>query len=426
MFSSRYTYGFAHLLNELSNEEKPVATAVLRGVDPNAVAQAFSNVSVESAYGLADLMRISCLLDDGPWKEKMKAEVDRTQLLNFASNEGLQDKADLFGRFCASVMSWDEDLALDMAEQFIPFAQAALVRDPIEGFRELDYEFFMMVLGVFDPLGVLVGKLKPDRRRISIARRTCKVLDPVVVARQLSDTRFRDFQTAAGFLSVLYRCAPKIYDGVVRQLNWAKLDAQIADDWASPSHEAVVLLSMLALSDTTRPLVSDFIASRADRIMELPPRLILLAPQVGTEHVKAGKTLRLAEFGHVKWEVGAGALHLLGTDKPELVAQAVRPFVNVIAKGIEDYHRNEADAAEFLILVLLEMAPKVWEDILLALDVAVAEKSLTNCLSKGREHRRSAALVVDTAKSIRGDIGEMARRLRKRFPKSSVPLETPP
>ena len=159
-------YGFAHLLNELSNEEKPVATAVLRGVDPNAVAQAFSNVSVESAYGLADLMRISCLLDDGPWKEKMKAEVDRTQLLNFASNEGLQDKADLFGRFCASVMSWDEDLALDMAEQFIPFAQAALVRDPIEGFRELNYEFFMMVLGVFDPLGVLVGKLKPDRRRI--------------------------------------------------------------------------------------------------------------------------------------------------------------------------------------------------------------------------------------------------------------------
>ena len=419
-------YGFAHLLNELSNEEKPVATAVLRGVDPNAVAQAFSNVSVESAYGLADLMRISCLLDDGPWKEKMKAEVDRTQLLNFASNEGLQDKADLFGRFCASVMSWDEDLALDMAEQFIPFAQAALVRDPIEGFRELNYEFFMMVLGVFDPLGVLVGKLKPDRRRISIARRMCKVLDPVLVARQLSDTRFRDFQTAAGFLSVLYRCAPKKYDGVVRQLNWAKLDAQIADDWASPSHEAVVLLSMLSLSDNTRPLVSDFIASRADRILEMPPRLILLAPQVGTEHVKAGKRLRLAKFSHVEWEVGAGALYLLGTDQPGLVAQAVRPFVNDITKGIESYHRNEADAAEFLILVLLEMAPDVWEDILLALDVAVAEKSLTNCLSKGREHRRSAALVVDTAQRIPGDIGEMARRLRKRFPKSSVPSETPP
>ena len=419
-------YGFAHLLNELSNEAKPVATAVFRGVEPNPIAQAYSNVSVESAYGLADLMRTLCSLDDGPWKEKMKAEVDSTQLLNFASNDGLRDNPYLFGRFCSSVMWWDEDLALDMAERFIPFAQAALVRHPIEGFRELDYEFFMLVLRVFDPLGVYVGKLKPDRRRSSIARRTCKILDPVLVARQLSGARIRDFQTAAGLLNILYRCVPKKYEDIVRQINWAKLDAQIADDWADPSHETEVLLSMLSLSETTRPWVSDFIASRADRILEMPPRLILLAPGVGTEHLKAGKKLRLAKFSHVEWEMGAVALSLVGADQPELVAPAVRPFVNDIAKDIVCYHRNEADEAEFLIRVLVEMAPNVWEDILLALDVAVAEESLTNCLAKGRGHRRAAALVVDTAQRIRGDIGEMARRLRKRFPKASVPSETPP
>ena len=277
-------YGFAHLLNQLSNE-KPVATAVFRGIEPSPIAQAYSNVSVESAYGLADLMNTLCSLDDGPWKEKMKAEVDSTQLLNFANDEGLRENPYLFCRFCSSVMLWDEDLALDMAERFIPFAQAALVRHPIEGFRELDYEFFMLVLRVFDPLGAYVGKLKPDRRRSSIARRTCKMLDPVLVARQLSDARIRDFQTAAGLLSVLYRCTPKKYESIVRQLDWAKLDAQIAADWADPSHETEVLLSMLSLSETTRPLVSDFIASRADRILEMPPRLILLAPRVGADHL---------------------------------------------------------------------------------------------------------------------------------------------
>ena len=418
-------YGFAHLLNQLSNE-KPVTTAVSRGIEPSPIAQAYSNVSVESAYGLADLMNTLCSLDDGPWKEKMKAEVDSTQLLNFANNEGLRENPYLFCRFCASVMLWDEDLALDMAERFIPFAQAALVRHPIEGFRELDYEFFMLVLRVFDPLGAYVGKLKPDRRRSSIARRTCKMLDPVLVARQLSDARIRDFQTAAGLLSVLYRCTPKKYESIVRQLDWAKLDSQIAADWADPSHETEVLLSMLSLSETTRPLVSDFIASRADRILEMPPRLILLAPRVGADHLKAGKKLRLAKFDHVDWEMGAGALYLVGTDRPELVAPAVRPFVDDIAKGIVSYHRNEANEAEFLIRVLIEMAPNVWEDILLALDVAVAEESLTNCLAKGRGHRRAAALVLDTAQRIRGDIGEMARRLRKRFPKASVPSETPP
>ena len=108
------------------------------------------------------------------------------------------------------------------------------------------------------------------------------------------------------------------------------------------------------------------------------------------------------------------------------MAPAVRPFVDDIAKGIVSYHRNEANEAEFLIRVLIEMAPNVWEDILLALDVAVAEESLTNCLAKGRRHRRAAALVLDTAQRIRGDIGEMARRLRKRVPKASVPSATPP
>lgn len=370
-------------------------------------------------------MRILCLLGAGPWKEKLKAEVDSIQLLNFATSEGLRDHPYLFGCFCASVMSLDENLALDMAERFIPIAQTAMVRDPIEGFQALGHEFFMMVLGVFDPLRVHVGKLKPDRRRISIARRTCKVLDPVLVACQLSDTRFRNFETAAGLLSVIYRCAPKKYDGIVRQLDWTQINTQIADDWADPSHETVALLSTLSLSQATRTLVSDFIASRADRILQMPPGLVLLAPQVGIEHVKAGKRLRLAESSHVWWVVGAGALYLVGKDQPELVTQTVRPFVNDIAKSIENYHRDGTGPAEFLICVLMEMAPNVWKNMLLALDATAAEECLTDCLTKGREHRRTAALVVESARTIRGDIGEMARRLRKRFPKTSVPSKTP-
>ena len=65
-------YGFAHLLNGLSNEVRPTAEAVLGGIDPAPIAHAYSNVSLESAYGLADLMRTMCSLDNGPLKEKMK------------------------------------------------------------------------------------------------------------------------------------------------------------------------------------------------------------------------------------------------------------------------------------------------------------------------------------------------------------------
>ena len=419
-------FGFARLLNDLSQQAMPSAEAICRSLKPAPIAQAYSNVSLESAYGLANLMSTLCSLDEGDWNEKMKAHVDSSKLLNFASDEELQHKPYLFGRFCSSVTYWNDDLALDMAERFIPCAQAALAHDSIQAFRDLGHDFLMPVLRVFDPLGLYVGKLQPDRRRWSIARRMCKNLDPELVARHLSSARIRDFQSAADVLDFMYRCVPKKYDDVMRQLDWDKLDAEIAEDWANPSHETEVLLALMSMSETTRPLVSDFIALRADRILEMPPRLILLVPRVGTEHVRAGKVLRLAKFGHVEWEFGAIALTLIGEDQPELVEPAVRPFVDDVAKGIESYHRNYAAEAEFLIRVLMEMAPEVWEDILLALDAHLAEESLANCLAEGRGHRRAAALVVDSAQRTRGQVGEMARRLRKRFPKSSVPSDRVP
>ena len=62
------------------------------------------------------------------------------------------------------------------------------------------------------------------------------------------------------------------------------------------------------------------------------------------------------------------------------------------------------------------MVPSIWEDILLSLDIERAEESLANCLADGSGHRRAAALVVDSAQQTGGQVGEMARRLRKRFP----------
>lgn len=419
-------YGFAWLLNNLGQESKPSVEAIFRGLKPVPIAQAYSNVSLESAYGLAELMSRLCYLGGGDWAEKMKAHVDSSQLLKFASDEELRHKPYPFSRFCSSVIYWNEDLALEMAERFIPCAQAAFAQDPIQAFRGLADDFLMEVLRVNDPLELYVGKWRPNRRRWSIARRMCKHLDPELVARHISCARIRDFRSVAGLLDFLCRCVPKKYDLVIRQLDWAKLDAEIAEDWASPSHETTALLGCMSMSETTRPLVSDLIAARAEYILEMPPNLVLIAPQVGIMHVKAGKKLRLADFGHVEWEFGTIALVRIGEDHPELVGPTVKPFVDEIAKDIESYHRNEADEAELLIRVLIEMAPEVWEKIVLALDAELAAESLANCLAKGSGHRRAAALVVDSAQRARGQVGEMARRLRKRFPKSSVPPDRLP
>lgn len=282
------------------------------------------------------------------------------------------------------------------------------------------------MLRVFDPLGVYVGKLKPDARRWSIARRMSKKLDPTLVARQLSATQIRKFQSAAGLLDFIFRCAPKKYEAVVRQLDWAKLDAEIGNDWADPSHETEVLLGLLSLHEATRAIVADFIAARADRIQELPPRLVLLAPEAGIAHVAAGKRLRLARFGHLEWDMGALALYIIGESRPDLVEAAARPFIGNIAKSLESYNRNFAGEAEPLIRVLIDKAPSVWAEVLSTLDVDVSEKSLVDCLGKGGSHQRAAALVIESALQMEGPIREMAHRLRKRFPKGSIPPTASP
>ena len=114
--------------------------------------------ALDSAYGLAELMGRLCSLDDGDWNEKMNAHVDSSRLLNFASDEELRHKPYAFGRFCSSVMHWNDDLALEMAERFIPCAQEVLAKDPIQAFRDLDHEFFMAVLSRIRSVAIVCGQ----------------------------------------------------------------------------------------------------------------------------------------------------------------------------------------------------------------------------------------------------------------------------
>jgi hypothetical protein len=183
---------------------------------------------------------------------------------------------------------------------------------------------------------------------------------------------------------------------------------------------------LLSMREAARSMVSEFIASRADQIVEMPPRLVLLAPEVGIAHVAAGKRLTLAKHGHVEWEMGAVALYLIGEARPDLIAPAVKPFVGEIAKSLASYDRNHTGDAHFLFHLLIEKAPEVWREVLSALDVDAVERSLVACLRMDAGHRHAAAMVVNSAIGVSGAIGAMAQRVRTRFPKASVPTDTPP
>jgi hypothetical protein len=281
-------YGFGYILNNLAQQDRDVAEKAVAAADPIAIATAYSNANPDTAYGLADLLRsIASVKVDG-FNAEVRAALDRDKLREFAKQEAFLEDAFIFSKFCSSVVWWDENLALEMAEFFVPTAQQILAKDPVEGFHQLSFDFASTVLRVFDVLHVYVGKLKPTRRQWTIARRMCEKIDPKLVAEHISRVRPRHFQSAGFFLHFLYQSTPRKYEAVLRQLDWGKLDSVIGDDWENMPHDTEVLLSTLYSRPPTQHLVQKFISDRADRIVHFPPRLMLMVPEVGLAHMAKG------------------------------------------------------------------------------------------------------------------------------------------
>lgn len=419
-------YGFGHILNSLTQQDREVAKKVVASADPIDIAMAYSNATPDTAYGLAELMRSVAYVKVDDFNDKVVAAIDRDKLRELATHESFLKDTFIFSRFCASVGWLDENLALEMAELFVPTAQQVLAKDPVEGFHQLSQDFASTVLRVFDVLNVYVGKLKPTRRQWAIARRMCEKIDPRRVAEHISTVRPRHFQSAGFFLHFLCQSAPRKYEATLRQVDWEKLDSVIGEDWANMPHDTEVLLGTLYYRKPTQHLVQKFISSRADRIVHLPPRLMLMEPEVGLEHLARGGALRLAQHGHLNWDMGGIALAFVAESRPELIEPAVAPFIDTIARGVTNYNRSYTGPAEGLVRIIIEYAPAAWSEVLSKFDPTEAEKNLAECLTKDEDHRRTAASVIASAMSLDGPVGDMARRLRARFPKASIaPTDTP-
>jgi hypothetical protein len=419
-------YGFGHILNNLAQQDREVAEKAVAAADPVAIAAAYSNANPDTAYGLADLLRSVAYVKVDDFNAKVRAAIDRDKLRELAKHEGFLEDAFIFSKFCASVVCWDEDLALEMAELFVPTAQQVLAKDPVEGFHQLSHDLASTVLRVFDVLNVYVGKLKATRRQWAIARRMCEKIDPKRVAEQLSTVPPRHFQSAGFFLHFLCQSAPRKYEAVIRQLDWGKLDSVIGEDWANMPHDTEVLLGTLYLRPSTRHFVQKFISDRVERIVHLPPRLMLMVPEAGLAHLARGGSLRLAQYDHVSWDFGGIALTIIADARPELVEQAVGPFVDAIVRAVTNYNRDSTGPAEGLVRAVIKHAPAAWHQVLAKLDPAVAEKNLAECLRGDADHRRTAAAVIESAMTLDGPVGGMARSLRARFPKASTaPTDAP-
>jgi hypothetical protein len=413
-------YSVGVLVNNIHNQDKEFAKLIVSASTPTTLANTVSRITPVDAYSLGFLLGRIGVIWSKSWSAAFTEALDRPSLLRLAANWPDTEPLSGLAELCAGLLLHDEDMALAMVESALPVFQEAFARDPFGTFRELD-DIAMIVLRVFDPLGVYKGAQKADRRRIQIAKRMITKLDPSSVSRQLSAIRRREFQPAANFMAFVFTLLPAKFRKAIFALDWTRLEETIGSQWADLPHDMQILFSVLFFSKDTRPMASDLISRNLHRIEALPTRLALIAPDAAIKHVESGRPVALAKHGHFEWRFSAGVVSEFAKKRPDLLQPLLAPFVKAAGRILSNKHPSFfSEAGEFL-RVLEEAVPSSLQALLEGVEVASAEEGWTASLSAGGKPRQTAALLVQASLSRQDSLGDMARRLRKRYPRASVP-----
>ncbi|MCU1250074.1 MAG: hypothetical protein JWQ49_3103 [Edaphobacter sp.] len=412
-------YGLGHLLNHLRNEAKDTLASLLKLVPPRSMAEAINHVTVEQCHSLAVLLKSFSNQKSRTWAQEVASLLRADRLFALADTWHDIDRVYALSELCHSLEWFDEDLALNLVEHSLPVIKKAMFENPTESFANLDH-LLMATLRVWDPLGVFVGKYRPDARRMSLARRICQGFEVKRLARQLSEVSKRDFQRAAHVLAFLHRVSPRKFQAVAGEIDLDRINEAFGDEWQNMKHDAEVLLGVLFTAKSARDQVVKLIDRNVAKIKRFPPRLALMAPETALRYVDGGGTVALVSFDHVDWHLGSVVLTLFAEQRKELFEALVRPCESAVAASLSQAHPSwYGEASDFLMLLKTE-CPESLQRILTLMDVEKARVGWTACLKDKAGARRTASILVQAAYGRDDSIGELARELRSHFPRAST------
>ncbi len=412
--------GVGRLTNSVGQSDKAFAEAMVGASDPERVAAAVSNVTAQTAFNLAEMLSMTGGARPEAWKARFAADLDRKALVAVGRQWPKDEPIVCYARLCQSVCWTDEDLALDMVEGVLPAATRALDSDPVSTFHELD-DIASRVLRVLDVLGIYKGKHRPSTRGRRLAAKLCGGLKPRVLAKQLSAIPKRDFQQAAMLLSFLSTVSPTKFNQTVAAIDWEQVSLTIGDDWAHLFHEAEVFLGVCFQSREHRLAITALITRNADRIDLLAPRLALMAPDVAFRHVEQGRRIGLSNVHHVDWRAGPGLVANFADARPDLLQTLLAPAEPHVAGALSQRHPSFFGESALFLRLVRQFAPQSLDRLLGQIDVTGAEIGWATALAKGGASCRAAALLVEFALGRNDAVGALARRLRMRFIKRSIP-----
>jgi hypothetical protein len=422
-------YALGSLVNQITYRQEEFGTAIRGRVSPNIMADSINTAASIHACEIAELISLSHLTSDEPWKVTYLAALDRDHLFHLVSTWPSEAPLSLVAELCKHISHVDEALACELIEALAPSITVRLQNDPQGAFQELN-DLFWHALRVYDPLGLYVVKRRATTKMKRAARRICACWEPRHLADKLSRSDERSFQAAAGLLDVLRKVSPTVFAATVQALDWQRIGNAIGSGWKDEIGDARMLLSVAWQLPTARPTISEFIARNEAQIANLSPRLAWMAPEVAFRHLAAGKPVSITKHGHGEWPLGVAMLARIARTRPSLLAALLEPHYAPIAAILSQQSPSFWDEAALFIRVLAEVDEPGLTRILDQIDPASATEGWRKALLGGEAHRKhtknanpreTAALLIHYSIDRANALGDVARRLRREHPKRSTP-----
>jgi hypothetical protein len=414
-------YGLSRVLNDIYNDNKGLAAQIVLAANPVKVALLVSDVTPENAYTIGDMIDRMALAYSDEWKSSFNAALQRNRILEaikkWPENEYIGD----FSKYCWALSLYDHEFAFDILKLAMPLLQQALAADPINGFSQIEHYIVMCFLRAWDPLGVYVGKHGPDRRQVEIARELCRQIDCKNAAEILSNVSRREFQGAAHFLAFFRNVNKKKSAILCRQLDWNCIDKTIGDNWKWLDHDSTVFICQASADNESRKNAVSVMQTHLNEIEVLPSRLAILAPDLACSLIERGAKIAIGEDMSLNWKVAAYVIHQFGELRPDLILNLIAPHEIEAMKSLQSNQTNIFDDADIFLRTLEKYAPEGLTRILSMLEPKAAEDAWSACFTKGGKPSRTAAMLVEHCLEMDCELGTAAKRLRKRFPKTSIP-----
>lgn len=410
-------FGIGRLINNIYNREEALPPRLFKTSDPSAVARTISAATPETAYVLGEVADRLWLLGED-WNRRYRDFLRREDLIAFAGD--WPHDLELYGlsNFCQALMADGDPLALNMVEAALPRIRRRIAHDPAAAFREID-EIASRVLRVFDVLGVYTGQHAPGARQWALARAIVAEVDPKRLAAQLSTVRLKRFQSTAHLLSFLRRANPARFRATIANLDWIKIAETIGEHWARLPHDAEILFGVAAASRDAIPRIESVILDNMHRIDVLPARLACISPKAAELALEQGKSVATGAFSHVEWRYVPLLIEAFAEERADLLDALLAPAEAAAVTTFAQPHPSFYMDAAPTLAALRRFAPQSLDRILSKLDHRRAELGWTAAIRAGKGARRAASHLVTAALSRTDAIGDVARRLRTRFPAAS-------